>query len=184
MIAVWIFAILFTLIILKYAFLLFKRWRLIRKIKKQSDDIRFCRNRFRSVFLPDGKPDLEIRKGEKTYLISVITTPFQRMRYHYCNPKKMEVYLVNKGYFLINFRRGPMVSLERAFKIKSYKIKFDFQSEFPHYVIPNPAPPIVTKVQGSEIQVLGNNDFLYGETRICGLKYFLEEVIPNIKKDA
>ena len=184
MIAIWIFTILLALVFLKIAFLIFKRIRLIHKLKKQSDKVQFLRNRFRSVFLFDGKPDLIVKKGDQSYSLSIITTPFQRVLYHFYNPERMDIYLVNKGYFLIHFKLGTMASMERAFKIKKYKIKFDFQSDLPHYVIPNPAPPLLTRVQGTKISVLGNGDQLFGETKICGLKFFLENVIPNTKEDA
>lgn len=184
MIALWIFAILLALVFLKIAFLLFKRVRLIQKLKKQSDEIQFLRNRFRSVFIFDGKPDLIVKKGDQSYSLSIITTPFQRVRYLFYNSERMDIYLINKGYFLIHFKLGRMASMERAFKIKKYKIKFDFQSDLPHYVIPNPAPPLLTKVQGTQIVVLGNNDLLFEKTRICGLKFFLENVISTTKEDA
>ena len=185
MIALWIFAILLALVFLKIAFLFFKRIRLIHKLKKQSDEIQFLRNRFRSVFIFDGKPDLIVKKGDRSYSLSIITTPFQRVRYHFYNPERMDIYLVNKGYFLIHFNiRGQMATLERVFKIKKYKIKFDFQSDLPHFMIPNPAPPLLTKVEGTKISVLGNGDQLFGNTKICGLKFFLENVISNTKEDA
>ena len=184
MIAIWISAILLALVLLKIAFLIFKRIRLIHKLKKQSDAVQFLRNRFRSVFVFDGKPDLIVKKGNQSYSLSIITTPFQRVRYHFYTPERMDIYLVNKGYFLLHFSRGKMATLERTFKIKKYKIKFDFQSDLPHYVIPNPAPPLLTKVQGTQITVLGNNDLLFEKARICGLKFFLENVISTTKEDA
>ena len=135
MIAIWISAILLALVLLTTAFLIFKRIRLIHKLKKQSDKVQFLRNRFRSIFIFDGKPDLIVKKGDRSYSVSIITTPFQRVRYHFYNPERMDIYLVNKGYFLSHFKLGRMASMERTFKIKKYKIKFDFQSDLPHYII-------------------------------------------------
>ena len=179
MIVLWILGIVAALIVLKYFYLIVKRVRLVGKIKKRADEVQFLRGRFRSVFLPDGKPDLTVRKGDTVYLVSVLTTPFRRVRYHFNNNERLELILERRGMFVLNPRApGNNASIDRVFRIKKYKITFCDHPEKTFYVIPYPAPRLsLTRAYGAQMTALGNGDILFGKIKICGLNYFLEEVL-------
>lgn len=178
MFILWIAGIILALFFLEYTFLLFKRIRLLKKIKKKADHVYYCRNVFHSVFFPDGKPDLIVEKSNKQFTISVLTTPFQKVRYHFDNNKKIEI-LWEKGWVLILNPRVPRGNfyLDSPFKIKKYKITFEALPETSQFVIPHPAPVALSRVKGAKIDILGNGDFLFEDIKICGLKYFLDFVL-------
>ena len=55
----WILLIIATVVVLRYVYLMMKRWTLIQKInkiaKKNNGSVQYCRNPFVSVFKHDGK---------------------------------------------------------------------------------------------------------------------------------
>lgn len=176
----WILGIIVALILLKYAYLMLKRMSLIRKIRKNADEIRFLRNRFRSVFKKDGKPDFVVKKGDRCISVSVLTTPFRKVRYHFDNNEKAEIYWERRGMFVMNPRApGNNASIDRSFRIRKYRIHFDTGSDTTHYVILHPAPMDITRTSGAHRDALGNNDILFENIRICGLKYFLKNILPE-----
>ena len=91
----WILLIVATIVVLRYVYLMIKRWTLIQKInkivKKNNGSVQYRRNPFVSVFKHDGKTDFTISLPEKTVDISVVTTPLRRVRYHFdMNSKLLE----------------------------------------------------------------------------------------------
>ena len=180
MIFLWILGIIVVLILLRYAYLFFKRMNLIRKIRKNTDEISFCRNRFRSIFKKDGKPDFTVKKGDRCISVSVLTTPFRKVRYHFDNNEKAEIYWERRGMFVMNPRApGNNASIDRSFRIRKYNIHFDTESNENRYVILHPAPMDITRTSSAHLETLGNNDVLFGNVRVCGLKYFLENVLSE-----
>ena len=180
MLFLWIFGIIAALILLRYAYLFCKRMALIRKIRKNADEIRFLRNRFRSVFRRDGKPDFTVKKGDRLITVSILTTPFRKVRYHFENNEKVEIYWERRGMFVMNPRApGNNASIDRSFRIGKYKIRFDTEPDETRYVILHPAPMDITRTSGAHRETLGNNDILFGNTRVCGLKYFSENILSE-----
>ena len=176
----WILGIVSCLIAIKYAFLLAKRIQLISKIKKHVDEIIFHRNRFRSVFFPDGKIDLTVKKEGKTYSIFILTTPFRRVRYHFINNEKLEIFMERRAVFVLNHRApGNNASMDRVSRIKTYRISFSENTNEDQYVIPHPAPRSLSRVDGAHLNTLGNGDVFYGKIRICGLRFFLDQVLSG-----
>lgn len=180
MIFLWILGIIVALILLKYAYLLLKRMILIRKIRKNADEICFLRNRFRSVFKKDGKPDFTVKKGDRCISVSILTTPFRKVRYHFDNNEKIEIFWERRGAFVMNPRApGNNAAIDRSFRIRKYNIHFDTESDEIHYVILHPAPADITCASGARRESLGNNDILFGNIRICGSKFFLENILSE-----
>jgi hypothetical protein len=86
MLLLWILLIPAALVTLKYLYLTIKRAALLCKIKgARPDALLFVRNPFLSVFVPSGKTDLIVKTNGKTYAVSILTTPFRRVRYHFNN---------------------------------------------------------------------------------------------------
>lgn len=180
MLALWILAIIIILILAVYSFLLLKRLRLLRKIKKHADHVSFCRNVFRSVFLPDGKPDLIVEKNGRHYTVSVFTTPLFRTRYHFDNNQRIDLYRERKAVFIINSRVPNNIAyFGRSINIKKYKITFEVLPNTEQFVIPHPAPLDTSRATGSKFEYIGNGDFLFDTIRICGLKYFLDYILSS-----
>ena len=178
MLFVWILLIIASLIIIKYIYLIVKRALLISKIKKNADETIFFRNPFRSALIPDGKPDLQIRKGQNRFDIIIITIPFKRVRYHFEDNSRLELIIERNG-VLVNSPRhvARATTLNYQFKIAKYRISFEKKEDVVQYVILNPAPKLITKVSGSILDYLYNGDNLFEEVKICGSKFFLEKVV-------
>ena len=101
MILVWILiaivGLLLLFFLLHYPYLLAKRQSLVRKMKKNADEVIVCRNRFRSIFKKDGNPDLIVRKGEKRNSVFILSTPFRKIRYHFDNNERLDLFWERKG---------------------------------------------------------------------------------------
>ena len=180
----WILGIIVGIVVLRYAYLLIKRGILIRKInqkiKKNSGSIQYCRNPFVSVFKHDGKTDFTISLPEKTVDISVVTTPLRRVRYHFdMNSKLLELIVERRAVYVVNHKvANGFSSMDRVYTIWKYNIDFKaLDSENPKYIILNPAPRSISRAEGTVLESLGNNDILVNGIKICGLKWFTENVI-------
>lgn len=184
MLIVWILAILLALIVIKFITLLFKRTVLLHKLKRTHPEALILRrNRFRSVFFPDGKVDFVIKFRENEYAISVITTPFRRVRYHF-DGDTLQIVYAKRAVNLTNFsspRPQAATTVDDVFVLKKYKMKGD--SELPpashRYVILHPAPRTVSAVSGTQVVALNNNDPLCEDVKVCGLKYFVDNVLEH-----
>lgn len=182
MLLVWILLIILSLIVIKFITLLFKRIVLLHKLKRMHSEALICkRNRFYSVFIPDGKVDFVIKSGENEYAVSVITTPFRRVRYHF-DGASLQIVFEKRAVNLTNFsspRPQAATTIDDVFVLKKYKMKAD--SDLPpasnRYVILHPAPRSVSAVLSTQVVTLSNNDPLCDDVRVCGLKYFVNNVL-------
>lgn len=181
MLFLWILLFIAAIIFLKYAYLIIKRFSLIRKISKQikkhNGSMRYCRNPLISVFKHDGKVDFSISFQEKTIDISVTTTPLRRVRYHFNITDNLLELIVERR---IIYKRNPRVPkhvavMDKVYTIRKYKIEFE-ASDNEKYIILNPAPVSVSKSDGTTLTELYNNDDLIPGVKVCGLKWFVENV--------
>lgn len=186
MIFVWILIAIVGLFLLffllHYPYLLIKRQSLVRKMKKNADEVTVCRNRFRSIFKKDGNPDFIVRKGEKRYSVFIVSTPFRKIRYHFVNNERLDLFWERKGVMFLkpaHPRPSSAVSFDHSYRIKKYVFSFRFEPGTIPFVIPHPAPMILTRVSGSKYDVLYNGDELFDGIRISGLHYFLSNVLPE-----
>lgn len=184
MLFLWILLFIAIIVFLNYSYLIIKRFIFIRKISKRTKNsngnIQYCRHPLASVFKHDGKTDLSISSQEKTIDISIITTPFRRVRYHFdINNKLLELVVERRSVYIKNPRvPGPSAVMDRVYTIRKYKIEFEnLDKENQKYVILNPAPTSTSKAEGSTLAALGNGDILFDDVRICGLKWFIENII-------
>ena len=87
MLFLWILLFFAIIVFLKYLYLIIKRFHLLRKIgkqiKKNNGSMQYCRNPMISIFKHDGRADFSLQLRKKTIDVSVITTPFRRVRYHF-----------------------------------------------------------------------------------------------------
>ena len=181
----WILLLLGIIVVLKYIYLIIKRLLLVKKInnriKKQSGVLKYFRHPLTSIFKHDGKADFSISYQERTIDIFVITTPLRRVRYHFDNNKSLELIIERRAVYIVNSRvPRPSAVMDRVYTIRKYKIEFDdwgIDNSTQRYVILNPAPISVSKSDGATFTALYNNDVLFNKIRICGLKYFLDNVI-------
>ncbi len=182
MLFVWILALIAAVVCLKYIYLIIKRLRLIRKISKTSKklggNIRYCRNPLTSVFWCDGKNDITISFPNKTIDVSVLTTPFRRVRYHF-NNKLLELIVERRAVYLTNPKgRSRASTVDRVYTIWRYKFEAGAVCNDNHkYVILNPTPISISKADGSTIAYLYNNDSLFNGVRVCGQKWFVENAL-------
>ena len=186
MIVVWILIALVGLcllfFLLHFPYLLIKRQSLVRKMKKNADEVIVCRNRFRSVFKKDGNPDLIVQKGKNRYSVFVVSTPFKRIRYHFDNNERLDLFWERKGVMYLKQahpRPSSAVSFDHSFRIKKYVFSFHSEPETIPFVIPHPAPMLLTRVSGPKYDVLFNGDELFDGIRICGLQYFLSNILSE-----
>ena len=183
MLFLWILLFIAIIAFLKYACLIIKRFILIRKISKRiknsHGNIKYCRHPLTSVFKCDGKTDLSISSQEKTIDISIITTPLRRVRYHFdINNKLLELIIERKSVYMLNPRvPNPSGVMDRVYTIRKYEIDFDaLNNENQKYVILHPSPKSISKADGAICVALYNNDELISGIKVCGLKWFLENV--------
>ena len=179
----WILLIVATIVVLRYVYLMIKRWTLIQKInkivKKNNGSVQYRRNPFVSVFKHDGKTDFTISLPEKAVDISVVTTPLRRVRYHFdMNSKLLELIVERRAMYVVNHKvPSGFSSMDRVYTIWKYKMDFQTEdSENQKYVILNPAPRSSSRAEGSKLEAIGNNDTLIGRIKICGLKWFVENI--------
>ena len=144
-----------TILLLRYVWLLIRRFAFIRKLRAAgADDVKLKRPTLVSVLFPNGKEDIKLSKGGRTYSLTVITTPFRRVRYHFSDSerdgKKLEVIAERKAMYIVNKKvpRG-FASFDRAATIAKYSLNFDIKPNqnsdsgtgtAERYVILYPAP--------------------------------------------
>ena len=180
----WLLLIIAIIAVLRLAYLLMKRLFLIHKInkrvKKQNGNMRYCRNPLTSIFKHDGKTDLSISFQDRTIEVAILTTPLRRVRYHFnLNNKLLELVVERKAVYVVNHHvPNGFSSMDRVYTIWKYKIAFEAPTGGEQkYVILNPAPRSVSKAEDSKLEALGNNDTLINGVKVCGLKWFIENVI-------
>lgn len=184
MLLLWILLLLLISVIIKYVYLILKRLVLVFKLKRtQSVKLFFQRNLLKSVFAPDGKVDFIVNRNDKDYHVSVITTPFRRVRYHF-DKETLQIVFERRAVNLTNFsspRPHAATTVDTAFVLKKYKLFYssDIPEKAARYIILHPAPKSVSAVSGTQLVAVDNNDLLYGSIKVCGLKYFLNNVISE-----
>jgi len=186
MLFLWILFLIVIIVFLKYLYLIIKRFHLLRKIgkqiKKHNGSMQYCRNPMISIFKHDGKSDISLRLRKKTIDISVITTPLHRVRYHFdINNKLLELIIERRSVYMVNPRvPRPSGVMDRVYTIRKYKIGFEApNNENRKYVILNPAPISISKADGATLTALYNNDDLIPGVKVCGLKWFVENVFDE-----
>lgn len=91
--------------------------------------------------------------------------------------KLLEIIYERRGLFVANPKsRSSVVQIDHPITLRKYKLKLE-NSDTESYVILHPAPISITKAKGSLFTPLHNNDVLFDNVKICGLKYFLDDVI-------
>ena len=186
MIIVWILIAIIGLfllfVLLHYPYLILKRQSLVRQMKKNADEVTLCRNRFRSIFKKDGKPDLIVQKGGKRFSVFILSTPFRKIRYHFDNNERLDLFWERKGTMYLkpaHPRPSSAVSFNHSYRIRKYAFSFRPEPGTIPFVIPHPAPMLLTRVSGPNYDVLFNGDELFDGIRICGLQYFLSNVLSE-----
>lgn len=196
MLIVWILIAIVGLfllfVLLRYPYLILKRQSLVRKMKKNADQVFLCRNRFRSIFKKDGKPDLIVKKGGKRFSVFILSTPFRKIRYHFENNERFDllwdrrgtrvsqpVRLYRSSVYQYPITSSAAVSFDHSHRIRKYVFSFCPEPGTIPFVIPHPAPKLMTRTSGPKFDELFNNDELFDGIRICGLKYFLSNVLPE-----
>ena len=196
MLFVWILiaivGLFFLFILLRYPYLILKRQSLVRKMKKNADEMILCRNRFRSIFKKDGNPDLIVQKGKQRFSVFILSTPFRKLRYHFENNERLVLFWDRRGIrvsqpvrlYRVSVYQYPITSsdafsLDHSFKIKQYVFSFCPEPGTIPFVIPHPAPKLMTRTSGPKSEVLLNNDELFDGIRISGLRYFLSNVLSE-----
>ena len=179
----WILLIVAGISVLRFVYLIIKRLILIhkisKKVKKHNGDILYSRNPLVSVFKHDGKTDLSISLSDRTIELVILTTPLRCVRYHFdLNNKLLELVVERRAMYVVNHRvPNGFSSMDRVYTIWKYKIDFAPLKNEEKYVILNPAPRSISKAEGATLQSLGNNDTLIDGVKVCGLKWFVENVI-------
>ncbi|MBR2463977.1 MAG: hypothetical protein IKB41_00895 [Clostridia bacterium] len=186
MLLLWIFLIIVIIIVVKYIYLIVKRCHLIRKIrkqvKKQNGSLRYYRNPFVSLFKHDCKADISLQFENRIIDVSVVTTPFRRVRYHFdVNNYLLELIIERRAIYVQSPSHprptATSSSMDRVYTIRKYKIKLeDSDNGNQKFVILHPAPRSTSKADGVALTTLYNNDNLTQEIKVCGLKYFVENV--------
>ena len=179
-----ILLIVIIVVLFKYIYLIVKRFQLIRKISKQikkhNGIMKYCRNPLASIFKRDGKADISLILCEKTIDVTIITTPFRRVRYHFdINNKLLELIIERKSVYMTNIRAAnPSATMDRVYTVRKYEIHFDvLKNENPKYIILHPSPKSISKAEGAKLVALYNNDELISGVKVCGLKWFVENVL-------
>ena len=69
---------------------------------------------------------------------------------------------------------------DSVYTVRKYKIGFEASNNnHQKYVILNPAPKSVSKSDGATLTALYNNDDLIPGVKVCGLKWFVENVFDE-----
>ena len=68
-------------------------------------------------------------------------------------------------------------AIDRVYTLRKYKIAFEAPNQ--KYVILNPAPRAVSKADGATLMALYNNDDLIPSVKVCGLKWFVENIFDK-----
>ena len=144
--------------------------------------MRYCRNPIVSIFKHDGKADISLQLQKKAIDVSVITTPLRRVRYHFdINNKLLELIVERRSVYIVNPRvPRPSGVMDRVYTIRKYKIGFEVPSnKNQKYVILNPAPTSISKADRAALTALYNNDELITGVKVCGLKWFVENIFDQ-----
>ena len=180
----WILLIALAIIVLKFLYLIIKRLILMckisKKIKRQNGNILYSRNPLISVFKHDGKTDLCIYLPDREIELVILTTPLRRVRYHFdVNNKSLELIVERRAMYVVNHKvPNGFSSMDRVYTIWKSNIDFDASNNGKEkYIILNPAPRSVSRAEGTVLETLGNNDTLVKGVKICGLRWFVENVI-------
>ena len=183
MIFLWIFLLIAIIIVLKYIYLIVKRRHLIEKIrkqvKKQNGSMHYYRNPFVSLFRHDCKADFSLQIDNRIIVVSVVTTPFRRVRYHFdFNNRALELIIERSAVYMPNPRvPRPAVVMDRVYTIRKYKIELEASDNGNQkFVILHPAPYSISKADGATLTALYNNDDLIPGVKVCGSKWFVENV--------
>ena len=144
--------------------------------------MQYCRNPMISIFKHDGEADISLQLGKKTIDISVITTPLRRVRYHFDINNKLLDLIIERRAVYVQGTKAPrptsISAIDRVYTIRKYKIGFEASNnDHQKYVILNPAPISISKADGATFTALYNNDDLIPGVKVCGLKWFLENII-------
>jgi len=177
----WIVAIGCFFAALIYSFLILKRLLMIKKIKrtvkKQGGSVCMCRMCLTSVFLWDGKPDIIVTVREKVYRVSLFTTRFRRVRYHFAAPDRVEIY--SKKSF------AAMTGGANARYIHSV-VSFDHLKRGVHLCLSQktdteqlvllvyPMPFNMTRQEGTRTVPLCSGDILWGKFEVQNLSGFIK----------
>lgn len=180
----WIILAIVIVVFVKYIYLIIKRFQLLRKIghqiKRYHGSIQYCRNPIISIFKHDGEADISLQLGKKVVDISIVTTPLCRVRYHFdINNKLLELIIERRAIHVIN-PKVPRTAgvMDRVYTIRKYKMDFSLpNNNHQKYVILNPAPKSVSKADGAALTVLYDNDDLIPNVKVCGLKWFVQNII-------
>ena len=180
----WILLIFAVIVVLRFVYLIIKRLILIRKIskklKKHNGEILYSRNPLVSIFKHDGKTDFSISLSDRTIELAILTTPLRRVRYHFnVNSRLLELVVERKAMYVVNHKvPNGFSTMDRVYTIWKYKIDFEtVDNGKQKYVILNPAPRSISKAEGATLESLGNNDTLVNGVKVCGLRWFLENVV-------
>lgn len=152
--------------------------------QKNNGSMQYCRNPMISIFKHDGKTDVSLQVPNKTIDISVITTPLSRVRYHFnIDNRSLELFIERRAVY-VGGSRAPrptyISSIDSVYTVRKYKIGFEASNNnHQKYVILNPAPKSVSKADGATLTALYNNDDLIPGVKVCGLKWFVENVFAN-----
>lgn len=184
----WILLLIVIIVFLKYLYLIIKRFHLLRKIgkqiKKHNGSMQYCRNPMISIFKHDGKADISLRLRKKTIDVSVITTPLRRVRYHFNIDNKSLELIIERRAVHVGGSKAPRPTyisvIDSVYTVRKYKIGFEASNNnHQKFVILNPAPISITKADGATLTALYNNDDLIPGVKVCGLKWFVENVFDE-----
>lgn len=183
---VYLFLGILIVVFIKYAYLIVKRFYLLRKIakqiKKHNGIMKYCRNSLASIFKHDAKVDISLTLCEKKIDVTIITIPFRRVRCHFdINNKLLELIIERKSVYMTNLRApNPSANMDRVYTIRKYEIDFNaLNNENQRYVILHPSPKLVSKAEGATRTALYDNDELISGVKVCGLKGFIENVFDK-----
>jgi len=188
MLFLWLLFVIVIIVFLKYLYLIIKRFHLLRKIRKQikkhNGSMQYCRNPMISIFKHDGKMDIFLQVPNKTMDISVITTPLRRVRYHFNIDNKSLELIIERRAVHVGGLKSPRPThicvIDSVYTVRKYKIGFEASNNnHQKYVILNPAPKSVSKSDGATLTALYNNDDLIPGVKVCGLKWFVENVFDE-----
>ncbi len=177
---IWILSIIAALCLLVYFKLFIKRFLLLKKLKNTNPalTIQHLQNPLKSVFCPTGK--IEILIKEKKLAISVLTTPFQRVRYHFIDENRLEIVRGRQSIFIANPQsRSKIVSFQTVSTIKKYALLLkapDDYADMKKILLIHPVPRELSCIHGNRAVPLGNGD-TFREFEICALSYFCEQYL-------
>ncbi len=174
--------IVLTVIVVTLLVLIIKRVSCLNKIKRAwNGEVAYCRSPLSSIFLHDCKPDLILKNQEKEITVSILTTPFRKSRYHFASGKQLEIIIERTAAYITNPKntRVGLATMDHVYTIKKYRVDLDklaTSATSDKYIIVHPASKVVSKVSGSQIEIVYNDEVLLSDIRVVGLKHFLEKI--------